>query len=231
MIKLVLLLTLISQIARSFVVDYEQLYSFTSYAKIPDEDSVGYLDPRPLGGSMLDQATPFFGEPLNVIISANSDPHVLSNQGLLDFAKSVGFAAECLNLHIGGKQFANLDGHGWFKENIELRQSYFPYFGTCWESYQGGNHFRAFRQSSTGAWFLAVSKEKKIKERHKILEDGYNLGRDDLASKALLGGSGNGYSFRTSIEWIDGLIEPGSNGINHHIPQDGRVAVLTVQSV
>ncbi|TIA96885.1 hypothetical protein E3P96_03511 [Wallemia ichthyophaga] len=206
MIKLVLLLTLISQIARSFVVDYEQLYSFTSYAKIPDEDSVGYLDPRPLGGSMLDQATPFFGEPLNVIISANSDPHVLSNQGLLDFAKSVGFAAECLNLHIGGKQFANLDGHGWFKENIELRQSYFPYFG---------------------AWFLAVSKEKKIKERHKILEDGYNLGRDDLASKALLGGSGNGYSFRTSIEWIDGLIEPGSNGINHHIPQDGRVAVLT----
>lgn len=99
---------------------------------------------------------------------------MLSNQGLLDFAKSVGFAAECLNLHIGGKQFANLDGHGWFKENIELRQSYFPYFGTCWESYQGGNHFRAFRQSSTGAWFLAVSKEKKIKERHKILEDGYN---------------------------------------------------------
>lgn len=99
---------------------------------------------------------------------------MLSNKGLLDFAKSVGFAAECLNLHMGGKQLANLDGNGWFKEKIELRQSYFPYFGTCWESYQGGNHFRAFRQTSTGAWFLAVSKEKKIKEFHKILDNGYN---------------------------------------------------------
>ncbi|TIB88919.1 hypothetical protein E3Q18_03258 [Wallemia mellicola] len=244
--KLLIFLALIAS-SLSIVIDYETLYSINSYTLIEDADSQAFIDPRLDGGSMLNRATEDLGEPLNVIISAKSDPHVLSNRGLLDFAKSVGFATECLNLHIGGPQYANLgDGQGWIKEKIELRQTYFPFFGTCWESYKGGNHFRAFRQSTTGAWFLAVSMEKKIKEHHKILEDGYNRkfmncgvdtankttgGRDELASKALLGGYGGGYRFRTSVEWIDNLLEPGSEGVNHGIPQDGRVALLTVKSV
>lgn len=229
--KLLIVLALIAS-SLSIVINYESLYSINSYTLIEDADSQGFIDPRLDGGSMLNRATEDLGEPLNVILSANSDPHVLSNRGLLDFAKSVGFATECLNLHIGGPQYANLgDGQGWIKEKIELRQTYFPFFGTCWESYKGGNHFRAFRQSTTGAWFLAVSMEKKIKEHHKILEDGYNRGRDELASKALLGGYGGGYRFRTSVEWIDNLLEPGSEGVNHDIPQDGRVALLTVKSV
>ena len=163
-------------------------------------------------------ATKTLGEPLNVIISANSDPHVLSDKGLLDFAKSIGFATECLNQHLGGYQLADLgDGRGYQKEHLELRQTYFPYFGTCWESYAGGNHFRAWRQHSSGAWFLAVSREKKVKEFHKITEDGYDKGRDELAQKALLGGYSSGYRFKTSVEWLSDLLEPGSNGINHGI--------------
>ncbi|TIB73152.1 hypothetical protein E3Q23_03086 [Wallemia mellicola] len=198
--KLLIFLALIAS-SLSIVMDYETLYSINSYTLVEDADSQAFIDPRLDGGSMLNRATEDLGEPLNVIISAKSDPHVLSNRGLLDFAKSVGFATECLNLHIGGPQYANLgDGQGWIKEKIELRQTYFPFFGTCWESYKG-----------------AVSMEKKIKEHHKILEDGYNRGRDELASKALLGGYGGGYRFRTSVEWIDNLLEPGSEGVNHAI--------------
>ncbi len=38
------------------------------------------------------------------------------------------------------------------------RQAYFPVWGTCWESFAGGHHFRAWRQNGThadsGAWFI-----------------------------------------------------------------------------
>lgn len=54
MMKFVLILILISQIARALVINYEQAYSLTSYTTIQDDESLGYIDPRSLGGSMLD---------------------------------------------------------------------------------------------------------------------------------------------------------------------------------
>ncbi|KAG8731095.1 hypothetical protein FRC12_019898 [Ceratobasidium sp. 428] len=186
-------------------------------------EPAGWHDPADGGGRMLDYTTIFWGEPLNVIISGNSHPDVLTHEGLHKYAKSIGFSEECLGIHIGDIHSADLgDGEGRKDEQFLARQHYFPIWGTCWESLAGGNHFRAWRQSDTGAWFLAVSKEKYVGDHHQIIDDGYNIGRDYLVSRAVRRGA--------RVEWRDDLIAEGDEGINHGIAQDGRVAVLTVDN-
>ena len=75
------------------------------------------------------------GEPLNVIISGLSHPFVLSKAGLLRYVKTLGFEPECLSLHFGPRQTAHLaDGNDWQSQDMELRQAYFPVFGTCLQS-------------------------------------------------------------------------------------------------
>jgi hypothetical protein len=71
-------------------------------------------------------------------------------------------STECLDIHIGGAQTANLgDGNGNVAQHMELRQEQLslPIVGTCLESAIGGNHFRMYRQNGadhpTGALFLA----------------------------------------------------------------------------
>jgi hypothetical protein len=62
------------------------------------------------------------------------------------------------------------------------------YIGTCIQTFDGGMHFRYFKQNTThedeadgtGAIFLAVSAEKDLSQKHDIVTDGYNLGRDYL---------------------------------------------------
>ncbi|KAF8755299.1 hypothetical protein RHS01_05619 [Rhizoctonia solani] len=149
--------------------------------------------------------------------------------------RSIGFSEECLGLHLGDLHSADLgDGEGRKYEQFlaphgtnkiplitaTARQHYFPIWGTCWESLAGGNHFRAWQQKDTKAWFLAVSKEKYVGEHHQIIDDGYNIGRDYLVSRALRKGA--------RVEWREDLLKEGNEEINHGIAQDGRVAVLTV---
>lgn len=103
----------------------------------------GWFDPRLHGGRMLDFATPNLGEPLNVIISAQSDPFVLTSSGFHAYVKSIGFSEECLGLHLGSLQQANLgDGNGPTNEIFLARQYYFPVWGTCWESVAGSLRMR-----------------------------------------------------------------------------------------
>jgi hypothetical protein len=71
-------------------------------------------------------------------------------------------STECLGIHIGGAQTANLgDGNGNVAQHVELRQEQLssPILGTCLESVIGGNHFRMYRQNGTDhpteALFLA----------------------------------------------------------------------------
>ncbi|KAF5377979.1 hypothetical protein D9615_006667 [Tricholomella constricta] len=210
----------------------------------------GWLDPRLNGGRFLDVidfchvfvchslivskfATPRFGEPLNVIISGLSDPYILTENGLHDYAKSIGFSEECLGLHYGRLHDADLgDGDGRKTEQYLARQHYFPVWGTCWESLAGGNHFRAWKQNGTeansGAWFLGVSKEENSRKNHKIVPNGYNLGRNWLVDRAISGSRWKGRWWKAEVEWRTDLLTPGSKGVNHGIAQDGRVAVLTV---
>ncbi|KAG8860826.1 hypothetical protein FRB96_003559 [Tulasnella sp. 330] len=158
-------------------------------ASVPD---LGFYDPHVNGGNMLTPNN--FGEPVNVIISAHSDPAILVDQdtdgGLRNYFESIGFAIECLGLHQGTLQSVNLgDGRGYVNETAVIRWDYGnPLVGTCEETFFGGNHFRYWRQigmlADSGAYFLAVSYEETLSQGHTISKDGYNLGRDWLVGNA-----------------------------------------------
>jgi hypothetical protein len=227
----------------------------------------GWIDPRENGGSMLDLVGNGLREPVNAIISGHSDPQILSDAGLRDYVRTIGFSFECLDLHMGGLQRADLgDGNGWITEQFEYRETEGwgapgRWVGACWESLYGGNHFRVWKQNGTnadtGAWFLAVSKEKvshpaqqrrgrlicvegvltrlsleqDLRHHHTIDLNGYNNGRDLLVQAAIQGGRWKIWKWKARVSWNDELLDAGKKGINHEIEQDGRVAILTVDRV
>ncbi|KAF8332615.1 uncharacterized protein EI90DRAFT_3145332 [Cantharellus anzutake] len=194
------------------------------------QNLVAYIPPASNGGSQLDSSAGK-GEPLNIIISGLSAPEVLSNSGLIQWANSIGFAKECLGFHIGNPQTANLgDGRGWVNETAVIRADYMnPLLGTCLESLTGGNHFRFWQQVTTNAFFLAASVEKNSSDHHDIVPNGYDLGRDQIVSAATSGPTTFGLlRYTTTVGWVNGLLQPGSQGINHDISIDGKVAVLTI---
>jgi len=192
---------------------------------------VAYTPPTANGGSMLDQSGGA-GEPLNVIISGLSSPLVLTDGGLENWARSFLYSTEALGIHIGTKQKANTgDGRGYTDEIAVIRQDFgSPELGSLLESVFGGNHFRFWKQVTTGAYFLAASKEMPASENHNIVTNGYNLGRDELVAHATKAGGTKfkGVHYTTQVEYVTGLLAPGSQGINHGIAQDGVVALLTI---
>ncbi|KAI0770166.1 hypothetical protein C8Q74DRAFT_877111 [Fomes fomentarius] len=149
----------------------------------------GFYNPNDSGGRELTVApnTGGLGEPLNVIVSGNSDEAVLVDRedqgGFRNYFLAVGFGSECLGQHAGEPQTANLgDGNGQKNESAVLRWTYGdPELGTCQETIKGGNHFRYWVQNGpdkdSGAYFLATSYEKPIQFGHDIVFNGYNLGR------------------------------------------------------
>ncbi|KAL5524115.1 hypothetical protein ACEPAG_8288 [Sanghuangporus baumii] len=200
--------------------------------------AVAYVDPAAGGGSMLDSTGNGLGEPLNVIISGLSSADVLTDSGFENFARSLGFSNECLDIHLGDPQTANLgDGNGWVNQTTELRQDFGnSELGTCLESLTGGNHLRLFRQNgptaNTEALFLAVSQEENVFEHHTIAADGYDKGRDALVSTATSNQTSfDGVTYSSTSEDLTGLLPTGTTGVNHDIAIDGIVKLLTVMIV
>ncbi|KAF8999016.1 hypothetical protein BDZ89DRAFT_1096308 [Hymenopellis radicata] len=213
----------------SLIADHQATFSSDDNSNL-----LGWTDPRINGGRLLDYTFEDIGEPLNVIISGQSDPFILTDTGFHYYAKSIGFSEECLGLHYGNIHEADLgDGDGRKEEEFLARQYYFPVWGTCWESLAGGNHFRAWKQdgsdANTGAWFLGVSREENSSKNHKIVPNGYNLGRDWLVERATAGSRWKGMWWKADLTWRDDLLDAGNEGVNHGIEQDGRVAILTVR--
>ncbi|KAJ7873885.1 hypothetical protein B0H14DRAFT_3557151, partial [Mycena olivaceomarginata] len=202
-------------------------------------DDGDFLNPTLAGGSFLDKSAGL-GEPLNVIISAKSSPEVLTIDGFLQYAQTIGFDTECLGLHRGNPQTANLgDGRGDVNETEVLRESFgIPgTIGTCLESVTGGNHFRVFspaRHGGTLPCLPSVSKEEDASQSHNIIPDGYNIGRDLLVAGAVgehTGFDGKKFKFNTYdtvVADLTGLLSPGADGINHGIAQDGVIKLLTI---
>ncbi|KAF8131817.1 hypothetical protein EV363DRAFT_1398237 [Boletus edulis] len=234
------ILALTSRLASVFISGTEQ-----------SAGNVVFYNPTLGGGSMLVNTLNGYGEPLNVIVSGESSPEVLTDDGLVNYARAIGFSEECFGIHLGTPFPANLgDGNGWVNQTIELRQDYGDSgAGTCLESLIGGNHFRwvpivrvvkgliwmgdrMFRQNGTtadsGGLFLAVSKEEPATDHHDIIPDGYNIGRDSLVASAIGETNFNGVRYMTQAGNISGLLAPGDQGINHGIAQDGIVTLLTV---
>ncbi|KAL4068515.1 hypothetical protein V8B97DRAFT_2058943 [Scleroderma yunnanense] len=210
------------------------IFLISAFCQDVNKRGVPFYNPTLTGGSMLDNAGNGFGEPLNVIISGFSSPAVLTDDGIVNYARAIGFSEECFGIHLGGLMSANLgDGKGWANQTYELRQDYDNAgIGTCLESLIGGNHFRVFPQNgalaNSGALFLAVSQEEPITENHDIVPDGYNIGRDNLVAAAVGETSFDGVIYYTTAENVTGLLPPGSEDINHGIAQDGIVTLLTV---
>ncbi|KAI0302558.1 hypothetical protein BC826DRAFT_420971 [Russula brevipes] len=212
------------------------LFAHTTFGLAPPRRSSGdgFIDPVPGGGSWLDSGDGKSGEPLNVVISGLSSPKVLdtvSDDGFLNFARALAFSKECLGIHSGGPQSANLgDGRGSVNQTIELREKVggLPVIGTCLESLVGGNHFRVFPQQSTGALFLAVSEEENLSQHHTISPNGYDLGRDNLVKAALNNPSHGGVSYAVTVQNYTTNIQPGFSGTNHGIAIDGVAQILTV---
>ncbi|KAJ3974672.1 hypothetical protein EV361DRAFT_893159 [Lentinula raphanica] len=212
-----------------------------------DTPSQGYLDPSSNGGSMLttvaNTSPPGQQEPINLIISANSDAAVLKDGnidgGLQTYFNSLGFAGECLGNHLGDDQAANLgDGNGLINQTGVMRWDFGNVqTGTCEESIDGGNHFRYWIQNGSAAdsnaIFMAASYELPASSNHDIVVNGYNLGRDWLVgnitgstipTESLTNSSSysgktasNGFNFSTAVQYVSGLLPNTSVGINHNL--------------
>ncbi|KAF8876204.1 hypothetical protein CPB84DRAFT_1689262 [Gymnopilus junonius] len=211
----------------------------------------GYYVPEDSGGSMLTSVPNTFPEgqrePINIILSGNSDEQVLQDQqkdgGLRNYFMSIGFSGECLGQHSGSDQEANLgDGNGSLNETAVIRWDYGdPQLGTCQETIQGGNHFRYWIQNgpsgNSGAIFMALSYELPISLQHDIIPNGYNLARDWLIGNIthstiptanLTNGttySGNtafaNFTYHTDILYLSGLLPDTNIGINHNLTVGG----------
>lgn len=180
------------------------------------------------------------GEPINVVIAANSDPSIFALDVFLDFMVSIDMAGECLGQHDGNIQTANLgDGNG-YVNSTTLRYDYGdPSLGTCKETILGGNHLRYFNQNGSqadsGAWFMSVSYEQNLTFNHNIyLPDGYAFGRDLLTGNATAPGGTRSpltnRTFTTTSTPTPGFFPPNSSvDINHGIEYDGIVDVWVVK--
>ncbi|PWN49051.1 hypothetical protein IE53DRAFT_370086, partial [Violaceomyces palustris] len=180
------------------------------------------------------------GEPLNVIISNESDQDVLTPQGFEEYAESIYFSnGDCAGITLGGTQGANLgDGAGTVQQSGLMRYNFMQGDGgTCIESLQGGNHFRYWYQNgsaaNSGAVFLAVSYEMSASKGHMIVDNGYDFGRDLFVANATLSNgtrSPGGFEYQTTAVDNNSLLAGvQTSQINHGIPTDGIVKVLTVK--
>ncbi|WVQ67845.1 uncharacterized protein L199_006050 [Kwoniella botswanensis] len=241
----------------------EILGSATSPSPKLGKRASGYNNPADNGGYMLTIVNGTYpaglGEPLNVILSADSDKEVLVKStdegGFLNYMLVAGLGEECLGQHLGSIQEANLgDNQGNVSEVEELRYNYGnPYIGTCQETFNGGLHLRYWIQNTTNAYFMAVSVEMDLNSGHDIVSNGYNIGRDqlignltgttietkNLTNTSTFSGTGTymNYTYQTDVQYVSGLLKNSSDDINHYITVeedglpaiDGLVAVLTVK--
>ncbi|KAJ9103668.1 hypothetical protein QFC19_004243 [Naganishia cerealis] len=218
------------------------------------DNYAGFDDPRATGGRMLALANNTWpeglGEPLNAILSAESDARVLDvnvdQGGFLNYMLSTSLGEECFGQHYGDPQNADLgDGKGNHTEMEVLRWNYGDiYVGTCRETFNGGLHLRYWRQNTTGAFFMGVSEELDLSSNHLIAFNGYDFGRDhfvgnvtnqttviptlNLTNTSTYVGSTTwaNYTYETSVKYISGLLQNSSEGINHpEIAIPGRAAI------
>nr|XP_019014294.1 uncharacterized protein I206_00376 [Kwoniella pini CBS 10737]OCF53075.1 hypothetical protein I206_00376 [Kwoniella pini CBS 10737] len=223
----------------------------------------GFEVPSANNGSMLTYTLntfpPNLGEPLNVIISNQSDPRVLIETmwegGLYNYLEAAAFGGQCLGLQMGDEQQSNLgDGNKNQTQKSLLRYQYFhnQFLGTCLETLYGGNHIRVFKQETSGAFFLSSSTEEDSTRNHALGLNAYDNGRDFFignATNVVIEGhpdtnttftgeiSKRGWKYRTTVNYVDDLVPANKSRWNHYVGvqaigggvSDGLVAVLTVQ--
>ncbi|KAF8318960.1 hypothetical protein DL93DRAFT_2053999, partial [Clavulina sp. PMI_390] len=140
---------------------------------------------------------PGLGEPINVIISGDSDADVLvdsfNNGGLQNYFLSLNYTTECLGQHIGVAQAANLgDGLGPQNQTAVIRYDYGELYrlvlSRIYVTVDGGSHLRYWTQNgpsaNTGAIFMALSYEEPAAQAHGIIPNGSYRSRDWFIANA-----------------------------------------------
>lgn len=90
----------------------------------PTKRATDFVDPQQNGGQMGARDGGVL-EPFNIIVSANSSPDVLTDDGFQNYMKSLGLSIECLGLHGGGLFTADLgDGNGARNQTLEMRKDF-----------------------------------------------------------------------------------------------------------
>ncbi|GAA96280.1 uncharacterized protein L969DRAFT_100774 [Mixia osmundae IAM 14324] len=199
-------------------------------------DIGGYINPFQGKGSFIAYFpdTKPLGEPINIIISSDSSPGILTNDGLERYFAKLNFSGECLGKHLGNDLIADLgDGRGPRSQDGILRYNFGdPAFGTCQETVNGGNHLRWWNQTQPdgkpGAIYIAASVEEDLAHEHTISPNGYNLGRDYIVGNATKLHEGR---HKTTARSLEGLLPIGKKEINHDIAIDGKIALLTVHRI
>ncbi|KZT11875.1 uncharacterized protein LAESUDRAFT_733810 [Laetiporus sulphureus 93-53] len=225
----------------------------TRRASIP---AVGFYNPTGNGGSWLTKVDDTYpagqGEPINVVISADSEASVLVDQeidgGLQNYFNAFGYSTECLGQHQGSDQAANLgDGNGYVNQTAEIRWDYGDAeIGTCKETIVGGSHFRYWTQDGSAAdskaVFMAASYEEPETDNHNIVFNGYPSDWlvGNVTNQTHLISTGNvtngttysgqtsfdGYTYATTAQYLRGYIPDTSYAVNHN----GSVASATVNA-
>ncbi|CCG81713.1 protein of unknown function [Taphrina deformans PYCC 5710] len=206
-----------------------------------DALSPGYVSPTSVGGNMYFR---FEGqpntkpEPINIIVSGNSSfPGVVTQVNLTNYAifNSTGGFNECLGLHLSTPAYANISGPTPQLLDFLYRENFGDYpGGTCRETVQGGFHFRGWRQSSSNAYFLAVSEEMDLAHHHDLVPDGYDRGKYEFVARALRGGKDYlGCTWPpATVTNVTGLVQADAGGdsgkYNHNIGIEGVVALVVV---
>lgn len=90
----------------------------------------------------------------------------------------------------------------------------------------GVDHFRAWQQSSTTAWFIAASTEHVCNTTHCIVS--YNDGRDFLVAAIRQAAAASGWSVRTDNATPYGGAGSVTNPDGSTAPYDGHVTIITL---
>lgn len=209
----------------------------------------GYVDPATRDGKMT--TTPVYldknvtkGQPMNVIISNKSEASILEDLGAHNFYKSLGFLpGPCHTKDDTNRtKEANVGGIGWGAMGSEDAKWQFPECGsptnpvlrfTYWIQYDA--------LGKAGATFIsaAMTVPDEAQSDDTVIENGYDLGRDQFIARVTLNNTGapvldrtnKTQEFKTSVVYNDTklLSNITADDLQFNIGTDGRIPILLVE--
>ena len=211
------------------------------------DDPGGYVNPASLGGNMT--ATPANsqnkgtgGKLINVIISNKSDHSLLSEDGMSTYLGSLGY--ESGPCHAGDRLVGDQANVGNGKDTI--MSTVFTWHSPRCDLVQNPSlRFNYWTQTDSskkqGAHFIAAAVVLPNKEGDQVVENGYDLGRDEFVAQATVNNTNtpvarrynNTLEYRTQVVYNDTelLSNISAHDLQFNVGTDGRVPILLVSIV
>lgn len=188
------------------------------------------------------------GLPLNLIISNKSEVHYTSSPGIFHFFESLGYGIPGYNNSVSSNTLTMDD-----RMNIGLNSLYLPYpkfFSIdCKDSQNPCLQFSFAHQidadgvldNQNGAVFVTAALARSTSGGVKVVENGYDLARDQIVSKATSSYSGEpivdsankSIAYKTTLVYNDTelLSNISASDLRDNVGTDRRVPVLLVEKL